>query len=116
MAVLENKWDGIKKALTLAVQLISDFGFNGQNLSANNAVLPIAYYLYMRNPSTYMTSSQFRQDRTGDSWVVNPKLVKRRMGRFFRCSAYRSQASYQGEWLPQRFSCRADSRSIDTTR
>lgn len=75
MAILENKWDDIKKALTLAVQLVSDFGFNSQNLSANNAVLPIAYYLYMRNPSAYMTSNQFKQDRQKiREWLIQSLL------------------------------------------
>ena len=73
MDVFEGKWEGIKKSLTLTVQLVSDFGFNGQTLTAHNAILPIAYYLYRRNPgAAYLTHSQFQQDR----WAVREWLVR----------------------------------------
>ena len=76
MDVFERNWDDIKHALTLTVQLISDFGFNGQNLSAQNAILPIAYYLYRRNPGdAYLTHSRFEQDRrTIREWLVRSLL------------------------------------------
>lgn len=64
MDVLEAKWDDVKRALMLTVELISGFGFNRDNLRAHNAILPIAYYLYLKNPGEgYLTSSKFRQDR-----------------------------------------------------
>ena len=45
MAILEKQWTSVKSALTLTVQLISDFGFNRATLTAHNAILPVAYYL-----------------------------------------------------------------------
>ena len=42
MDIFEDKWDDIKRALTLTVQLVSSFGFNRQTLPAHNAILPIA--------------------------------------------------------------------------
>ena len=64
MAKLEEKWNDIKQALILTVQLVSRFGFNGQTLSADSSILPIAYYLYMRDPGeSYLTNSRFKQDR-----------------------------------------------------
>lgn len=73
MDIFECKWDDIKRALTLTVQLISNFGFNGQNLRAHNAILPIAYYLYLRNPGeTYLTHNRFSHDRC----VIHRWLVK----------------------------------------
>ena len=77
MDVFENKWDDIKRALTLTIQLVAGFGFNGQTLSAHNAILPIAYYLYRRDPGeAYLTSSQFKEDRRAISeWLIRSLLM-----------------------------------------
>ena len=76
MTDFERKWDDIKQALTLTVQLISNFGFNGQNLTATNAILPIAYYLYKKNPGqAYLTSSKFNEDRKAiREWLIRSLL------------------------------------------
>ena len=76
MAVLENKWDDIKHALTLTIRLISTFGFSGQNLTAHNAILPIAYYLFLKNPGeTYLMHSRFEQDRQAiRKWLIRSLL------------------------------------------
>ena len=64
MSIFESNWDKIQRALKLTVQLISNFGFNGQNLRATNAILPIAYYLYLKDPGdAYLVSDKFQQDR-----------------------------------------------------
>ena len=64
MATLEENWDSVKHSLTLTVQLVSSFGFNGQNLRANNAILPIAYYLHKKGyGETYLDRNEFKQDR-----------------------------------------------------
>ena len=64
MHIFENKWGAIKRALTLAVELVADFGFNGRTLTAHNAILPIAYYVYRseRKP-TYRSVAKFKDDR-----------------------------------------------------
>ncbi len=76
MDIFEDKWDDIKRALTLTVQLLSDFGFNGQNLNAHNAILPIAYYLYVKDPGdSYRTHSQFKEDRKViREWLIHSLL------------------------------------------
>ena len=76
MDIFESNWDNIKRALTLTVWLVSTFGFNGQNLTAKNAILPIAYYLYRRNPGeTYLTHSRFAQDRQAiRDWLIRSLL------------------------------------------
>ena len=76
MATFESKWDDIKSALSLTVQLVSRFGFNGQNLRAHNAILPIAYYLYTKNPGqTYLTHSSYEHDRNRvREWLVRTVL------------------------------------------
>ena len=76
MDIFEDNWDDIKRALILTVQLVSSFGFSGQNLSAHNAILPIAYYLYLKNPGeVYLTHSQFEQDRQAIcEWLIRSLL------------------------------------------
>ena len=76
MDTFESKWDDIKRALTLTVQLVSSFGFAGQSLTANNAILPIAYYLYKKNPGeSYLTHSKFLEDRTTiREWLIRSLL------------------------------------------
>ncbi len=76
MDIFEDQWDDIKRALTLTVQLVSSFGFNRQTLPAHNAILPIAYYLAMKNPGqVYLTHSQFTQDRQAiREWLVRSLL------------------------------------------
>ena len=76
MASFESKWDDIKRALMLTVRLVSGFGFNGQTLSAHNAILPIAYYLFQKDPGeTYLTSRRFEGDRRAISeWLMRSLL------------------------------------------
>ena len=64
MAKFEDNWARIKDTLNLTVRLVSSFGFSGQNLTAHNAILPIAYYLHKKNPDRlYLTHSSCEQDR-----------------------------------------------------
>ncbi len=65
MAMLEDKWEAVKSALILTVQLVAGFGFNRSNLTAHNSILPIAYYLYRTNRSrAFLTNSQHEHDRS----------------------------------------------------
>lgn len=45
MEKIENAWGTIKKAIMQAVHLVDYFGYSGETLSSNNALIPIAYYL-----------------------------------------------------------------------
>jgi hypothetical protein len=76
MAELERRWRDIARALKLTVQLVADFGFSGQTLGADNALLPIAYSLYQRGlDAHYLTSSSFREDREAiRGWLVRSLL------------------------------------------
>ena len=76
MDIFENKWEDIKRALILTVQLVYSFGFNGQNLSAYNAILPVAYYLYKKNlGEAYLIHSRFEQDRRAiREWLIRSLL------------------------------------------
>ena len=76
MATLEENWDSVKHSLTLTVQLVSSFGFSGQNLRANNAILPIAYYLHKKGyGETYLDRNEFKQDREViREWLIRSLL------------------------------------------
>lgn len=45
---LENIWQKVEDYLKIAVRLLRDLGFTWQTLTAANAVIPLAYYLYKR--------------------------------------------------------------------
>lgn len=76
MVELERRWRDIARALKLTVQLVADFGFSGQTLGADNALLPIAYSLYQRDlDAHYLSSSSFREDREAiRGWLVRSLL------------------------------------------
>ena len=44
----EENWDRIKKSIIECFTLLSNLGFNNQNLTAKNAVIPIIYYIFYR--------------------------------------------------------------------
>jgi hypothetical protein len=76
MAELERQWREISAALRLTVQLVADFGFSGRTLGADNALLPIAYYIYQRRLGTsYLTSSAHTVDRAAiQGWLIRSLL------------------------------------------
>jgi hypothetical protein len=76
MTVLEEKWREIRRALVLAAHLLSSFGFNGQVLRADSAILPIAYYLHFRQfGEGFLTANQYLDDRQAIRlWLVRTLL------------------------------------------
>ena len=78
MKLLEEHWDPITRAVRTAVELVARYGFCQGSLSANNAVLPIAHYLYRRGtPMGFLSHGSYRQDRDAiRSWLVR-SLLKR---------------------------------------
>ena len=76
MQKLEQNWDRIRQTLLLATRLLATFGFNSQNLRADSAILPVAYYLYHRELNDdYLAKAQYSEDR--DSlrlWLVRSIL------------------------------------------
>ena len=76
MATLESKWGEIKRALMLTVRLVDSFGFTERSLTAHSAILPIAYYLYKKNPGeSFLTHNSFKQDRNEiREWLIRSLL------------------------------------------
>ncbi len=76
MAILEEQWPKVREALLLTVRLIASFGFNGQNLRAHSAILPIAFYLFQLDPDDrYLTTAKYSEDRKAiQTWLTKSIL------------------------------------------
>ena len=72
MAILEKRWPTIKEALTLTVKLVDRFGFDGTNLRADSALLPISYYLYAKGVGeSFLTDQACAADREAiRRWLI----------------------------------------------
>lgn len=77
MALLEERWEEVSNALTLATDLLADFGLSEASLTANSVLIPVAYYVYQRGlDETYRTAPRERQDRGAlRQWVLR-SLIK----------------------------------------
>ena len=78
MRRVEEGWERVTHAVHAAVELVASFGFTRQSLSADSAVLPVAYYLYRRGtPDGFLSSAAYREDREAiRSWLTR-SLLKR---------------------------------------
>ncbi len=76
MAILEERWPEVKRAMQLTVRLIASFGFNGQNLRASSAILPVAFYLCQLDPGDrYLTAAAYSGDRRNiQTWLIKSIL------------------------------------------
>lgn len=76
MTKLEAEWPQVDRSLRLTVALVDTFGLSGQTLRADSALLPIAYYLHLRQvPDNYVTHSSHAADReTIRHWLVRSLL------------------------------------------
>ena len=43
---IKNSWENIQKAIDRAVRILDEFGYSGEHLPSQNALLPIVYHLY----------------------------------------------------------------------
>lgn len=43
---IENQWQEIANAIKKTVELLKEIGFFGDNITSNNAIIPIVYYIY----------------------------------------------------------------------
>ena len=76
MVILEAKWQDIRESLLLTTRLLASFGFNAQNLRADSAILPVAYYLYFRKlDDKYLSKCEFANDRQAlKHWLIRSLL------------------------------------------
>lgn len=77
MATLEERWDEVTESLTLAVNLLADFGLSDATLTANSVLIPVTYYMHRRGLAEhYRTAPTHREDRARlRGWVLR-SLVK----------------------------------------
>jgi len=77
MKKLESHWSKIAEALRLTVQLVATFGLSRDTITADSALLPIAYYLHKRKcDGAYLTSKADAQDRSNiKRWLIR-SLIK----------------------------------------
>ncbi|VFB15978.1 Uncharacterized conserved protein [Urinicoccus massiliensis] len=78
MEDIESQWKIIKKSIRQAVLLVSSFGYSGETLSSNNALIPIAYYLMIiGNPDNFIDSGNNRSDKEKiKKWLISSLLKK----------------------------------------
>lgn len=78
MMKIESLWDDIKKAIKQAVLLVSSFGYSGETLTSNNALIPIAYYLFINGmPDNFVDSGTTRINREKiKKWLIRSLLKK----------------------------------------
>lgn len=78
MLKIEERWPEIRASLSAAVILVESFGYTGETLTSNNALIPIAYYLHrLGAPPTFAQASSFAEDRKRIlKWLVM-SLLKR---------------------------------------
>lgn len=64
MRTIEKQWDDITKAIKSSVILLSCLGYHRDTLTSNNALIPIATYLYkIGSPDSFSESSKYEGDR-----------------------------------------------------
>jgi uncharacterized protein with ParB-like and HNH nuclease domain len=81
MLKIEKNWEHVSLAIRLAVNLISGFGYNRDRLTSNNAIIPIAFYLYKIGlPANYTVSVKYKDDRKIISKWLIISLLKRTFG------------------------------------
>ncbi|MBJ7470369.1 MAG: DUF262 domain-containing protein [Solirubrobacteraceae bacterium] len=76
MAVVEEKWDGIEKALKLTAKVLDSFGFSSMTLTAHSVAIPLADYFHQRGlGESFVSSKEHKDDRAAmRSWVLRSLL------------------------------------------
>ena len=58
---IKTQWEKIKSSITKAVDLLVEYGFNGDTLTSQNAVIPIAYYFIKDGKKTIKAKKDIRK-------------------------------------------------------
>lgn len=82
MEKIERNWSQIKHNLWLAVELVASMGFSYENLTSNNAIIPIA--LYIRNlqveRNSFITNNKMARERQRIRQWLTAVLIKGSFG------------------------------------
>jgi uncharacterized protein with ParB-like and HNH nuclease domain len=64
MYKIEQQWDEITTALSTAVKLSASYGFSRENLTSNNTLIPIAYYLLkIKADESFVITKKYETER-----------------------------------------------------
>ena len=76
MSILEENWSKIRAALVETVQVVTNFGFNGNSIRANSAMLPVAYYIYrIGAPTDFDSHDRYKSNREAiRGWLIRSIL------------------------------------------
>lgn len=78
MLIIQEEWENITKAIRSAMKLIASFGFGRDNITSNNLIIPIAYYLkHIGLPNNFESSSFTANDRILIKKWFTRSLLKR---------------------------------------
>jgi len=79
MNSIEENWEKIFNSLKITFRLVNDFGYSKENLSSNNALIPIAFYIYKNSiDESYLEQkAKYADDKKNiKKWLVL-SLVKK---------------------------------------
>lgn len=78
MMKIEANWENIKRAIKQSVYLVSSFGYTGETLSSNNALIPIVFYLLtIGMPDNFVESGKTKENRAKiKKWLIMALLKK----------------------------------------
>lgn len=78
MEKIESKWDDIKKAIRQTILLVSSFGYSGETLTSNYALIPITYYLFVSGMNDKFIGSGNSRDNKNKikKWLIASLLKK----------------------------------------
>lgn len=76
MKKLETSWPKVSESLILATRLIASFGLSRDTITADSALLPVAYYLHARGCNdNYVTAKADSRDRAAvKQWLFRSLL------------------------------------------
>lgn len=77
MKKLQDTWSVVAETLRLTARLVASFGLSRDTISADSALLPVAYYLHTRHhDDSYLTSKKSADDRrVVKQWLIR-SLIK----------------------------------------
>jgi len=76
MKVIESNWEKVSSCVRTAIELVSKYGYNRDNLLATTAIIPIAYFIYTNNfEESILHSSSREMDRKSiKEWLARVLL------------------------------------------
>lgn len=79
MKKLELDFPKISKSLKIAIEVVSKYGYNDKSLTAKNAVIPLAYYIFKKKyylKKGFVRENKYKDDRKQMMLWLNITLIK----------------------------------------